>query len=374
MIALKSSRASQRNGKSPAAKPKADARKPIEASSSADPSKPTSRTQLILVLAALVVVIGWAYWQVLAEVAAKWANDPQYSHGYLVPLFSLYLLWAGRSKQEQQESRGNWWGLLLLLAGLGMYLAGAYLFFDWFQAVSLLPVLAGSVLLIGGLAMLRRAAIPIAFLAFMFPLPFRIETALSQPLQRIATVVSTYFLQTIGMPAISEGNVIVINEARIGVVEACNGLGMMLLFFAIATGVALLVRRPLWQKIVLVVSAIPIAVIANVARIAVTGMLTGLVGQEWTDWIFHDLAGWFMMPLALALMGLELWFMSHLFVEVEGRTTRLQIGGGSGTPKLNQNGISSSSATSNSSVATEPVHSTGRTNVPAGVTNGNAGV
>jgi len=331
---VKSNRTANRTGKQPISlSGKVDA--PAQPSAAGPPAT-VSRTQVALFAAAVLLLIGWAYWPTFLDISRKWSSDPQYSHGYLVPLFSIFLLWRNRGIGESTELRPSWWGLPLLLSGLALYLAGAYLFFDWFQAISLLPVLAGAVLLIGGWQSLRRAAWPIAFLAFMFPLPFRIETALSHPLQRIWTIVSTYTLQTVGLPAISEGNVIIINEAKIGVVEACNGLGMMLLFFAIATAVAILVERPMWQKIVLVLSAVPIAVIANVSRIAVTGLISGTVGQEWVDWVFHDLAGWFMMPLALALLGLELMFLSRLFVDVETRTTRLQIGGISSTPTASE--------------------------------------
>lgn len=322
---VKTNRTVSRNGKQP---PVASKKNSASHATPDEPAgAPPSPVRVGLIVAALTVVIGWTYWPVFGELVRAWSKDPQYSHGYLVPLFSLFLFWRNRGVETVAGMRPSWWGLPILLAGLGLYLAGAYVFFDWFQAISLLPVLAGAMLLIGGWTAFRRTALPIAFLVFMLPLPHSVSTALSQPLQRIATLISTYALQTVGLPAIAEGNVIVINEARIGVVEACNGLGMMLLFFAIATGVAILVDRPWWQKIVLVFSAVPIAVIANVARIAVTGLLTGTVGQDWVDWIFHDVAGWFMMPLALGLLGLELMFLSRLFVDVETRTTRLQIEG-----------------------------------------------
>jgi exosortase len=263
----------------------------------------------------------------------KWAGDPQYSHGYLVPLFSLYLLWSrrpGRNPKSQVpnpnssglgfgisdvEFRPSWWGLAVLSGGVLLRLAGAYVFFDWLEAVSLLAVLAGAVLLLGGWPALRWSWPAIAFLGFMVPLPFRVETALSHPLQRMATVASTYILQTLGRPAFAEGNVIVINESRIGVVEACNGLGMLLLFFALATAVAVLAPRLHWaERLLIVATAAPVAVLANVARITVTAFLHEFVSAHWADVVFHDLAGWLMMPLALGLLYLEMCVLSRLFV------------------------------------------------------------
>ncbi len=111
---------------------------------------------------------------------------------------------------------------------------------------------------------------------------------------------------------------IVINESRIGVVEACNGLGMLLLFFALAAAVAVLARNRHWaERLLIVATAAPVAVLANVARITVTAFLHEFVSAHWADVVFHDLAGWLMMPFALGLLYLELYVLSKLFVNVE---------------------------------------------------------
>jgi exosortase len=135
------------------------------------------------------------------------------------------------------------------------------------------------------------------------------------PLQRIATLASTYALQTMGLPAVAEGNVILIDEARIGVVEACNGLGMLFMFFAFATAATFVIRRPAADKAVILLSAIPIALAANVARITLTGLLHVTAGGEVADVVYHDLAGWLMMPLALATLWAESGLLSRLLIE-----------------------------------------------------------
>src|SRR5439155_15879127 len=138
-------------------------------------------------------------------------SDPQYSHGYLVPLFALYLLWQRRGQVTSADLRPSCWGLPLVMGGAALHLLGAYLYFDWICGASLLPVLAGLAVCFGGRKALAWSGPAIAFLAFMLPLPYRLETALSHPLQRVATVASTYALQTLGFPAVAEGNVIVMN-------------------------------------------------------------------------------------------------------------------------------------------------------------------
>ena len=153
---------------------------------------------------------------------------------------------------------------------------------------------------------------------FMIPLPFRLEVALGAPLQRAAAWCSTCLLQMLGQPAIAEGNVIALRSSRLGVVEACNGLGMLVTFSAMATAVALVIDRPWLDRLVIVLSAVPISFIANVSRITATGLLQETVGHDVAGVVYHDLAGWLMMPLALVLLWGELRLLSHLLVDLPG--------------------------------------------------------
>jgi exosortase len=290
--------------------------------SSGQPPAPRHNWPVVRAIALLAVLV-WAYWPTLCEIAERWANDPRYSHGYFVPVFAVALLWLRRSRLLGKDLSPSLWGVALLLAGLGLHQIGARFYLDWLCAASLLPCLAGLCLGIGGWQALRWAWVSIAFLGFMLPLPYRVEVALSHPLQRLATVASTYTLQLIGVPAVSEGNIIVLEEASIGVVDACNGLGMLVTFFALATGMAIVLKRPWIDKAVLVLSAVPIALAANVARITVTGLLYNTLGQETGDKFYsHDVAGFFLMPFALVLLWLELVLISRLFVDVPVETPR----------------------------------------------------
>jgi exosortase len=212
--------------------------------------------------AALLLLGGcllWSLWPGLAGMAERWAKDPRYAHGYFVPIFALALLWMRRARLEGVELSPSTWGLTFLGLGAALQLVGGYYRLESFQGLPLLPDLAGLALLLGGWRVLGWAWPAIAFLGFMIPLPWRVENALGPPLQALATAASTYLLQTLGLMAFAEGNVIQLNEARIGVVEACSGLSMLITFIALSTAAALVVRRPLPDKIVLVVSSIPVA-------------------------------------------------------------------------------------------------------------------
>ncbi len=270
---------------------------------------------LLFALAVVAAGLVWAHWPAMEEMAQRWARDPQYSHGYLVPFFALILLWLRRQGLAGISLRPTAWGFPLLAAGIALQLAGAYFYFSWLEAVALLPCLAGAVLLVGGFGALRWAWPAIGFLAFMIPLPYRLEVALAGPLQRMAVLASTFFLQTLGLPALADGNVILLSEVEIGVVEACSGLRMLVVFFALSTALALIIRRPLWEKTLLVASAVPIALIVNVIRITATGVLHDQVNSEVANAFFHDFAGWLMMPLALGMLWVELQVLRRLFLE-----------------------------------------------------------
>jgi len=263
---------------------------------------------------ALLACIFWSYWPSLAELVHRWSNENNYSHGYLVPVFSLFILYTRKEKLRDIQSGLYWSGLAFFLMGTLLRTTAAYIYVDWLDAFSLLFYLAGLTALLGGKKAMVWAWPALAFLVFMIPLPYRLETALSLPLQRLATQASTYALQTIGLPALSEGNVIQLQDVRLGILEACNGLGMLVSFVALYAGVTMIIDRPILDKIIIVLSAIPLGLVANIVRITTTGILHETVGSAVADFVFHDLAGWFMMPLALVLLWVELKMLGRLLV------------------------------------------------------------
>lgn len=271
----------------------------------------------VLLLGALGFCMAWSLWPNLVSMSRKWFHDPRYSHGMLVPLFAVVLWKLRMPAGTGHASWTSWWGLVLILAGSLVQLAGSFLFIEWVETFSILLYVAGLVALWGGASILRWAWAPIAYLIFMIPLPYRVETAMGWPLQHTATVASTYLLQTLGLSAGAEGNTIVLPGGRIGVVEACNGLGILFTFLATASAVALAIDRPVWQKWLVVASAAPIALMANVSRITVTGYLHETAGGPVADMVYHDLAGWLMMPFALVMLWAELSFASLLMIDSE---------------------------------------------------------
>jgi exosortase len=305
-----------------------------------------NRRDLIIWGAFALATTGWAYWGTLTEVAERWRDDPQYSHGWLVPLFSACLLvhrrnliptndrfqplrWSGgwvwwlwwllksgvdtARRISVSNFRTRWWGLGVVALAVVARGAAVAFYQPWLDAGSLLICLAGLAVTLGGWPALRWAWPAVLFLGFMIPLPFRLQYALGGQLQAVATTASTYLLQAVGVPAIAEGNVILLTDARVGVVEACNGLSMLVTFFALAVGFALVLGRHWVYGAVLVAAAAPIAVGANVVRITVTGLLYEAERHELARQVFHDVAGWLMMPLGVAMLAAVLGFLDRAY-------------------------------------------------------------
>ena len=262
----------------------------------------------------------WSYWPVLVELVAAWEREPDYSHGYLVVPVALYILWSRRSDCPAGTFSFHWLGLLPLAACFAIRMAGSLWYIDFLQAWSIPFWVAGVCWCLGGWAFLRWALPGIGFLAFMIPLPFRAETMLSLPLQSIASRISCFMLQVLGQPAIREGNVVIVNDLELMIVEACSGLRIFMSIIAVAYVYAALVQRPWWIKAGLILSVVPIALLVNALRITVTALLHFMVSGEAAHKFSHDAAGWFMMPVAAVMMAGIIWYLGRLVFEVEAES------------------------------------------------------
>jgi exosortase len=286
-----------------------------------DLRQPEQREPLTMVVT-LATLLMFSYWPGLLNAQAAW-NNPQYSHGGLVPLFSVAILFWWRQPVRPVSVSARVVGLGLLLASLGLRLMMARFRIITIDMYTFVPALAGVVLMGGGWSMFRWAWAPIAFLIFMYPLPDEATRYLLGPLQTLATIVSTYALQTLGLDAFREGNQIVVGEMHLGVVDACSGLRMLTIFVALSVALVMLGDRAWWENLVILASAIPIALIVNSIRITVTGLLYQVANSELAEMVFHDLAGWVMMPMALGMLFLLQQILAMLFVTEDSTVAAL---------------------------------------------------
>ena len=269
-----------------------------------------------IALGVLLLALVYGYWNSLSEAATYW-ETAQYSHGWLIPLFTVMLLWMRHQPLTSVPVKQRWYGVGILGASLLVRVICANWGLDIPDMVTFVPAVLGVILMVGGWRMFRWAGPAAGFLIFMFPLPWTLEQALLNPLQDFATKVSTYALQTLGFGAYHEGNRIRIEDLQLGVVDACSGLRMTTIFLALSVAIVLVADRPWWENLVILLSAIPIALAVNVTRITVTGVLHMKVSTELADKVFHQWAGWLMVPMALILLWIEVMILSNLFVEVE---------------------------------------------------------
>ena len=244
----------------------------------------------------------------------NWSHEPDYGHGFFVPLFSLYLLWHRRDMVDPLPTKWSWWALPMFALSAAIRWASVYFHLNG-DHYSIFPMLVGVALLLGGWRALRWSWPSILFLVFMIPLPGTVKVMLAQPLQRVATAASVYVIQTLGLPSIAEGTTIQLRLGRqLDVEQACSGIAMLTLFFAICVGAVLVVRMSLWEKCVIVVSAMPIAVISNVFRVTVAALLMELVSPR-AEEIFHHNVPWIEMIVAMLLLWGELKLIAFLLVE-----------------------------------------------------------
>lgn len=273
---------------------------------------------LLLAWTVVAAAIIWAYGGPIWGLAVRWWKEADYGHGFFVPIFSVILLVIRWKEIKARSFRVTPAALvagimLLALTWACRYVSHAY-YVRLLEPASIIPALGALALLAGGWNGLRWAWPSIVFLVFMIPLPGALADALRHPLQRIGTIGSAYLLQVLGVPCVARGNIIVLSSGELGVVEACSGLRMMVLFFAVCVGAAFLVRRPLLDRILIILSAPVIAVLSNIFRITVTGLLHELTTPQFADYVFHDLAGWLMAPVALALLAAEMWWLDRVLV------------------------------------------------------------
>ena len=276
-----------------------------------DLQQPEQR-QFVLRLAALTALLMFSYWPGLLSAKAAW-NNPQYSHGWIVPLFSVAILFWWRQPIRTVSLSAQAAGLGLLVASLALRLFVARYRIITIDMYTFVPALAGVALLSGGWSMFRWAWAPIGFLIFMYPLPDEATRYLLGPLQMMATMVSTYAIQTLGIDAIREGNQIIVGKMHLGVVDACSGLRMLTIFIALSVAIVMLGDTEWYESLVILASAIPIALTVNAIRITLTGVMY-TIDPAIAEKIFHDWAGYFMMPLALALLYLLRKLLSMLVV------------------------------------------------------------
>ncbi len=250
---------------------------------------------------AIVLAVGVAYRDVWPWLLSEWRDNPYYTHGVLVPLLSLFLVWRARDALALRAP--SLLGYPVIALGLALLVAGLWYSAYWVAGFSLPVVIAGIVLALFGRAVFRRWLFPLLFLLLMVPLPFDVWVA--QWLEAPTATLSTALVRLVGVPAYNEGSLITLPNAQFAVGGICAGLRSSIALFTLALFVVM-VGTPggLRNKLVLLALVIPLALVANVARIAVLLGVANIWGQTAAMSYYHDYSSYVFFALALLLLVL----------------------------------------------------------------------
>jgi exosortase len=273
--------------------------------------------QSLLMLTPLLAAIGWLYWDTLLRLPEVWSRDPDYSHGYLVPLIALVLAarqWRryGAPLETCVDGRDMQVGLSRI--ALGMVGHGVCWFSPDFlvlDVLSLLCSISGVAIVLGGRQRYRAFAFPIWFLIFMSPLPVVLYRWLALMLQQTSAIVAAGALDVLGVPAVRVGYCVHLPGSVMEVGAACSGLRGVLGILATALAIGHVVDGTRVFRWALVLIAVPVAVLANSVRVVLTGVIIYCVGSAWSQGVWHDLEGLITSGLAMAMMLAAAWLLSR---------------------------------------------------------------
>lgn len=287
-----------------------------------------------LKIAILGGLLAWFFRMELTITVNQWISDPSWSHGFLIPLFSLYFLHQNRAKIIGLQTRPSWlFGLLGLVLTLALYFFNKfYLKIAYGDLLLFIAALGATTLFVGGWKLIYYTWLPIGYLFFAVPLPHRLYMQITMPLRQLAASASAALLNVFPhTEAAVRGVVIDVVyrgkplEPSLDVAEACSGMRLLMAFVALGVAMAYLHQRPIWQRLVLLASTVPIAILCNVVRVFVTAMIYIYWDPYYAQGIYHDLLGMLMLPLAFAFYGGIAWLMSNLFIEEQEQKPQPQV-------------------------------------------------
>jgi exosortase len=250
----------------------------------------------------LFVCLGVAYYSTFAELVSEWIRDSDYSHGFLIPIISLYFIWQRRFEIEKKSVSPNSFGLPLIILGLALLVIGNLASESFTMRVSFLIVLTGISIFFWGWDHLKILVLPIGFLIFMIPVPSILMQQITFPMQLFASKVAEASLRGLDLPVLREGNVIYLSHATLEVAEACSGIRSLMSLLALGVVFAFFTKDKSWQRAVLVIVCFPIAILVNSLRVSATGILANYYGIATAEGFFHGFSGYVLFVVAFIIL------------------------------------------------------------------------
>ncbi|MEQ9058419.1 MAG: VPLPA-CTERM-specific exosortase XrtD [Gammaproteobacteria bacterium] len=260
----------------------------------------------------LVGATSLLYWDALTEMVGYWSNRDEYSHGFLIPVITLYLVWQRFDRLRELRFDGSWGGVALAVFGLAGYVLGELSTLYSIIQYSFVLFVMGCVWAVVGTAAFRVVFIPLCLLFFMVPFPNFIYNNLSTKLQLISSAIGVGVIRLFGISVYLEGNVIDLGSYKLQVVEACNGLRYLFPLMTLGVIVAYFYHAALWKRLLVFASTVPITILMNSFRIGVIGVMVEHWGQSMAEGFLHDFEGWVIFMACFGILFVEMWLLMRL--------------------------------------------------------------
>jgi exosortase D (VPLPA-CTERM-specific) len=268
------------------------------------------RAWILGCIAALSAAI--AFHGALSELVRRWTAQEEYSHGFLIPVVAAWLIWMRRDALLSSFGPPSWAGALLILVATLMHGVGALSAIFVFSQLAFIVALLGITLAVGGFSLLRAAFFPIIFLIFAIPLPYFIDANLSLNLQLISSQLGVFFIRLFGVPVYLDGNLIDLGNYKLQVVDACSGLRYLFPLLSLSFLAAYLFNAPAWQRVLVLLSSIPITIAMNGFRIGLVGVTMDRWGPGMADGALHFFEGWIIFIASAFLLTLEIYLLARV--------------------------------------------------------------
>jgi len=256
------------------------------------------RNRSLAIACVLAVVVVWMYGGILSSLARQWESDDNYSHGFFIVPLAFFFAWERRAALANAPNRPSVAGLFVILGSLLLLLTGRWGAELFLTRISLVGVLAGITLFVWGRDQLRILVFPIAFLLLMIPLPAIIFNQIAFPLQLLASRAGEATLGVVGIPVLREGNLLQLPSQTLEIAEACSGIRSLVSLITLAVVLGYFTERRTARRVLIALAAIPIAIVANAARVVGTGLMSELISPAAADGFFHLFSGWIIFVVA----------------------------------------------------------------------------
>ena len=253
-----------------------------------------------------------AFFPILRYLVYQWSTDEDVGHGFFVIPVAAYIAWQRRERILAISWKPAWWGLAFIAWGMAQAFLGTLAAELFLQRSSFLISLVGTLLVLGGTALVRELLFPLCLLPFMIPIPAVIYNQITFPLQLFASEVAEFVLGVVGIPVLRDGNVLELASQKLSVAEACSGIRSLLSLTFLSLVFAYFFDKKVWMRWALLIGTVPIAILANSGRVTITGMLSE-INPELAHGFFHSLEGWIIFMIALAMLLALHWTINFFY-------------------------------------------------------------